>query len=68
FYEKLPNDVLIDFYNEINNNIIHGGSTQKLYFELGLIYSIMCRRGIISNRSFNKEDVVATQTLKNYSA
>ena len=50
FYEKLPNDVLITFYNEINKNIKKGILTKQMYFELGLIFSIMSRRGISINK------------------
>ncbi|WP_163538691.1 hypothetical protein [Gracilibacillus sp. YIM 98692] len=49
FYEELPHDVLIAFYNEINKNIEKGIITKSTYYELGLIISVMNRRGIISN-------------------
>jgi hypothetical protein len=50
FYEKLPNDVLITFYDEINKNIKKGILTKQMYYELGLIFSIMNRRGISLNK------------------
>ncbi|MBM7573663.1 hypothetical protein [Aquibacillus albus] len=49
FYEELPIDVLIAFYNEINKNIEKGIITKSTYYELGLIISVMNRKGIPLN-------------------
>ncbi|WP_163536521.1 hypothetical protein [Gracilibacillus sp. YIM 98692] len=46
FYEKLPNDLLVDFYTEINKKIKKGENTKSMYYELGLVISVMNRRGI----------------------
>ncbi|WP_160723424.1 hypothetical protein [Bacillus sp. USDA818B3_A] len=66
FYEKLPNDLLIAFYNEVNKNIHNGVSTKKMYYELGIIYSIMSQRGIMNQSC--KEEANDVQTMENYSA
>jgi len=68
FYEKLPNDVLISFYNEINKNIKKAILTKQMYYELGLIFSVMSRRGISLNKPCDYKDVVDQQIIKNYSA
>ncbi|MBY0149447.1 hypothetical protein [Neobacillus niacini] len=36
FYEKLPVEFLIRFYNEIIKNIEKGILTKNMYYELGL--------------------------------
>ena len=46
FYEKLPIDFLIDFYDEIIKNIEKGLLTKNMYYELGLIISVASQRGI----------------------
>lgn len=40
FYEKLPNDLLVDFYVEINKNIENGILTDTMYVELELIEKV----------------------------
>ncbi|TWD91589.1 hypothetical protein FB550_12131 [Neobacillus bataviensis] len=65
FYEKLPNDVLITFYKEINKNIKKGILTKQMYYELGLIFSVMSRRGISLNKPCDLEEVVDSQIMKN---
>ena len=68
FYEKLPNDVLIAFYNEINKNIEKGILTKQMYYELGLIFSVLNRRGIFLNKPIDFEDVIDHQTMENFIA
>jgi hypothetical protein len=46
FYEELPVELLIRFYNEVNKNIKKGISTKNMYYELGIIISVANRRGI----------------------
>ena len=61
---KLPNDVLIAFYNEINKNIGKDILTKQMYYELGLIFSVLNRRGIFLNKPIDFEDVIDHQTRK----
>ncbi|MDC3417623.1 hypothetical protein [Aquibacillus salsiterrae] len=46
FYEQLPDDLLIEFYYEINKTIKKGNIKKTTYYELGLLISVMNRRGI----------------------
>jgi hypothetical protein len=46
FYEKLPENFLIRFYNEILKNIEKGILSKKMYYELGLIISVASQKGI----------------------
>ncbi|UOQ84856.1 hypothetical protein [Gracilibacillus salinarum] len=46
FYEKLPDDVLIQFYEELNKSIELGHVTKSSYYELGLIISVLNSRNI----------------------
>ncbi|ULT54531.1 hypothetical protein L1999_15285 [Neobacillus drentensis] len=57
-YEKLPNEVLIDFYNEINKNIERGILTKAMFHEIDLILSAMNERGITTTKSEDYKDVV----------
>ena len=68
FYEKLPNNLLIDFYHEINKNIENGILTKSMYYELGLIISVMDRKGIQLDKPFDFEQVVDKKVMKNISA
>ncbi|WP_179295634.1 hypothetical protein [Bacillus sp. FJAT-45350] len=45
-YDKLPNDVLIEFYYEISSNIERNVLTERMYVELELIDEVAKRRGI----------------------
>ncbi|MBV7509434.1 hypothetical protein KW850_30195 [Bacillus sp. sid0103] len=63
-YEKLPTDVLLDFFNEINQNIIKGILSKFMYYELGLIITVMNRRGITINKPVDFEKVVETNDEK----
>jgi hypothetical protein len=66
-YEKLPTDVLLDFFNEMNQNIIKGILSKIMYYELGLIIIVMNRRGITLNKPADFEKVVDQQMMKNLS-
>ena len=68
FYEKLPNDVLIDFYNEINKNIGKDILTKQMYYELGLIFSVLSRRGISLRKPIDFDDVIDQDTMENFIA
>ncbi|MEH6991510.1 hypothetical protein V7075_02240 [Neobacillus drentensis] len=67
-YEKLPTDVLIDFFNEINQNIIKGIFSKIMYYELGLIITVMNRRGITLNKPVDFEKVVDQQVMEKLNA
>ncbi|MDR4948113.1 hypothetical protein [Neobacillus cucumis] len=67
-YEKLPNDVLIGFYNEINKNIGKDILTKQMYYELGLIFSVLSRRGIFLNKPIDFDEVIDHQTMENFIA
>ena len=68
FYQKLPNDVLIAFYNEINKNIEKGILTKQMYYELGLIFSVISRRGISLRKPIDFDDVIDQDTMENFIA
>jgi hypothetical protein len=68
FYEKLPKDLLIDFYNEINKNIEKGILTKAMYYELGLLISVMDKKGILLDKPVDFEQVVDKVIMKNISA
>ncbi|MCT8137815.1 hypothetical protein H1D32_08635 [Anaerobacillus sp. CMMVII] len=46
FYEKLPNDLLVQFYSEIKKNIENRVLTNAMYIELELIKKIAKKRNI----------------------
>lgn len=46
FYEKLPLEFLIRFYDEIKYNIEKGILTKKMHSELGVIISVADKRGL----------------------
>lgn len=64
FYQKLPANLLIDFYNEINKKIKKGKLTQNMYYELGLIISVANRRGIFLDQPSDFNEVIDQQVLK----
>lgn len=66
-YEKLPTNLLIDFYNEINKNIKKGILTKSMYYELGLIIAVMDRKGIQLDKPLDFEQVVDKQIMKKLS-
>jgi len=43
-YEKLPNDLLVQFYVEIIKNINKGILTDAMYYELDLIKEMASKR------------------------
>ncbi len=47
YYEKLPNDLLVAFYQEINKNIKKGILTEAMYNELKLIEEVARKRNIL---------------------
>lgn len=63
FYEKLPVEFLIQFYNEINKNIENRILTQSMYYELGIIISVASRRGISLEQPSDFYQVVNEQVL-----
>lgn len=67
-YEKLPTDVLMNFFNEINQNIIKGIFSKIMYYELGLIITVMNRRGITLNKPVDFEKVVDQQMMEKLNA
>ena len=58
FYEKLPIDFLIDFYDEIIKNIEKGLLTKNMYYELSLIISVASQRGITLGKPCDFEQIV----------
>jgi hypothetical protein len=45
-YERLPNDFLIEFYNEVKKMSSNGLVSKSMYYELGLIIAAASKRGI----------------------
>ena len=66
FYEKLPTDFLIDFYDEIMKNIEKGLLTKNMYFELGLIISVASQRGITLEKPCDFEQIVDPKNLDDF--
>lgn len=65
FYEKLPVEFLICFYNEIFKNIEKGILTKNMYYELGILISAANRKGISLNLPFDFNQVVNQDALNN---
>lgn len=63
FYEKLPVEFLIRFYNEIIKNIEEGILTKNMYYELGIIISVANRRGISLDQPSDFNEVINQQAL-----
>lgn len=63
FYEKIPSDFLINFYNEIIINIEKGILTKNMYYELGLIISVANRRGISLYQPSDFNKIINKQVL-----
>ncbi|MDQ0201873.1 hypothetical protein [Neobacillus ginsengisoli] len=63
FYEKLPVEFLIHFYNEIIKNIEKGILTKNMYYELGIIISVANRRGISLDQPSDFNEVINQQAL-----
>ncbi|MCQ6281692.1 hypothetical protein [Bacillus sp. EB600] len=64
FYEKLPTDFLIAFYDEMMKNIEKGLLTKTMYYELGLIISVARRRGITLGQPCDFEQIVDQKDQK----
>ncbi|MBM7571654.1 hypothetical protein [Aquibacillus albus] len=62
FYEKLPNDMLMEFYKEVNKKIKKGENTKTMYYELGLIISVINRRGILIEKPSVCQQVASKQS------
>jgi hypothetical protein len=63
FYEKLPVEFLIRFYNEIIKNIEKGILTKNMYYEIGIIISVANRRGISLNPPSDFNEMINQQAL-----
>ncbi|MBT2759082.1 hypothetical protein AB1K84_02605 [Mesobacillus foraminis] len=66
FYEKLPTDMLIAFYQEILDNIERGILSKNMYYELGLIISVASVRGITLGKPCDFKPVVNQTLLDEY--
>ena len=66
FYEKLPTDFLIAFYNEMMKNIDKGLLTKTMYYELGLIISVASRRGITLEQPCDFEQIMDQKDLNDF--
>ncbi|MBM7656201.1 hypothetical protein [Neobacillus cucumis] len=66
FYEKLPIEFLIRFYNEIKNNIENGILTKKMYYELGLIISVANRRCITLDLLADFDEEINEEVFKDF--
>jgi hypothetical protein len=66
FYEKLPTDFLIAFYDEMMKNIEKGLLTKKMYYELGLIISVARHRGITLEQPYDFEQIVDQKNLDDF--
>lgn len=45
-YDKLPNEFLIQFYDEIKRNIESGIVSNSMYYELALLITVALERGL----------------------
>lgn len=66
FYEKLPTDFLIAFYDEMMNNIDRGLLTKNMYYELGLLISVAHKRGITLEQPADFEQIVDQGDLEEF--
>jgi hypothetical protein len=66
FYEKLPTDFLIAFYDEMMKNIEKGLLTKTMYYELGLIISVASQRGITLGQPCDFEQIVDQKDLNDF--
>lgn len=66
FYEKLPADFLVAFYDELMKNIEKGLLTKTMYYELGLIISVASQRGITLGQPYDFEQIVDQKELDNF--
>jgi hypothetical protein len=66
FYEKLPTDFLIAFYDEMMKNIEKGLLTKNMYYELGLLISVATQRGITLKQPCDFEQIVNPKYLDDF--
>jgi hypothetical protein len=66
FYEKLPTDFLVAFYDEMMKNIERGLLTKNMYYELGLLISVARQRGIILVQPGDFEQIVDQSDLEEF--
>jgi hypothetical protein len=66
FYEKLPTDFLMAFYDELMKNIEKGLLTKNMYYELGLIISVASQRGITLGQPCDFEQIVDQKDLDDF--
>ncbi|MEY2193684.1 hypothetical protein AB7942_13235 [Neobacillus sp. BF23-41] len=66
FYEKLPTDFLIAFYDEMMKNIEKGLLTKNMYYELGLLISVARQRGITLEQPCDFEQIVDSKVLDDF--
>jgi len=66
FYEKLPTDFLIAFYDEMMKNIEKGLLTKNMYYELGLLISVARQRGITFEQPCDFEQIVDPKNLQDF--
>lgn len=62
-YEKLPTDLLLQFYQEINKIIARGPVSKNIYYELGLIIAAAAKRRISLGTPEYLEEIVDGQIL-----
>ena len=66
FYEKLPTDFLIAFYDEMMKNIEKGLLTKNMYYELGLLISVASDRGITLEQPCDFDQIVGHKALEDF--
>lgn len=66
FYEKLPTDFLIAFYQEVVKNIEKGILSKNMYYELGLMISVASQRGITLGKPCDFEQVIDQEDLDGF--
>ena len=66
FYEMLPTDFLIAFYDEMMKNIEKGLLTKNMYYELGLLISVASDRGITLEQPCDFEQIVDQKALEHF--
>jgi len=66
FYEKLPTNLLIAFYDEIMKNNHKGLLSKNMYYELGLIISVASQRDITLGHPCDFEQIVEQKGLDEF--
>jgi hypothetical protein len=62
-YEKLPRDLLIQFYYEVKKMISKGLVSKNMYYELGLIIAAASKRGILLDKPKDFEQYIVHELL-----